>query len=131
MVKFVNTEMDQLGGILGNKLYVLEFLVSDQQYRLMDLQTIRYFSFTMRNVIIHLSSNSVHISSNFLNTMLLGLVKGSIKGSVSEEISLPLYCILLSVGNPVVDYFSVDVEGAEMGILKSIPWHMVQIKVKV
>ena len=63
--------------------------------------------------------------------MLLGLVRGSIKGTISEEICLPLYSILLALDNPIVDYFSLDVEGAEMGILKSIPWHKVNIKVKI
>ena len=48
---------------------------------------------------------------------------------MSEEICLPLYSILLSLGNPTVDYFSLDVEGAEMGILESIPWDKVDIRV--
>ena len=43
---------------------------------------------------------------------------------------MPLYSILLSLGNPTVDYFSLDVEGAEMGILESIPWDKVDIRVK-
>ena len=44
--------------------------------------------------------------------------------------ALPLEdCILLAMGNPVVDYFSLDVEGAELPILKSIPWDSVDIKV--
>ena len=62
--------------------------------------------------------------------LFVGLVRSNIKGTISEEICLPLYSILLSVGNPVVDYFSLDVEGAEMGILKSIPWDKVDIKVR-
>ena len=40
----------------------------------------------------------------------------------------PLYEILLAIGNPTIDYFSLDVEGAEFGILKSIPWDKVDIK---
>lgn len=34
----------------------------------------------------------------------------------------PLYSILLALGNPVVDYFSLDVEGTEIAILQTIPW---------
>jgi hypothetical protein len=41
----------------------------------------------------------------------------------------PLYSILLAVGNTQVDYFSVDVEGSELQVLTSIPWHKVNIKV--
>jgi len=41
----------------------------------------------------------------------------------------PLYSILLALGNPTVDYFSLDVEGAEQGILETIPWDKVDIRV--
>ena len=47
----------------------------------------------------------------------------------TEETCLPLYSILLALGNPRVDYFSLDVEGAEIGILQSIPWSKIDIKV--
>ena len=58
-------------------------------------------------------------------------MRDNVKGSLSEEICLPLYSILLSIGNPTVDYFSLDVEGAEMGILESIPWDKVDIRVRI
>jgi hypothetical protein len=41
----------------------------------------------------------------------------------------PLYSILLAVGKTKVDYFSLDVEGSETQILKTVPWHRVDIKV--
>ena len=37
----------------------------------------------------------------------------------------PLYTILLALGNPVVDYFSLDIEGAEYPVLKTIPFEKV------
>ena len=40
----------------------------------------------------------------------------------------PLYSVLLSLGNPVVHYFSLDVEGAELKVLKTVPWDKVDIK---
>ena len=40
----------------------------------------------------------------------------------------PLYSILLALGNPTVDYFSLDVEGVEAGVLNSIPWDKVDIR---
>ena len=49
--------------------------------------------------------------------------------SQSKALCLPFYAILLAMGNPTVDYFSLDVEGAELPILKTIPWDKVDIKV--
>jgi len=42
---------------------------------------------------------------------------------------MPIYSILLAMGNPTVNYFSLDVEGAEFAILKTIPWDKVDIQV--
>ena len=42
---------------------------------------------------------------------------------------VPLYSILQALGNPVVDFFSLDVEGSEEGVLGSIPWDKVDIRV--
>ena len=47
----------------------------------------------------------------------------------SKALCLPFFSILLAVGNPQVDYFSLDVEGSELSILKTIPWEQVKIKV--
>jgi hypothetical protein len=41
----------------------------------------------------------------------------------------PLYSVLLALGNPTVDYFSLDVEGAEWPIIKSIPFDKVNISI--
>ena len=41
----------------------------------------------------------------------------------------PLYSILLAIGKTKIDYFGLDVEGSEYKILKTIPWHKVDIKV--
>ena len=48
---------------------------------------------------------------------------------VIKAICLPLYTVLSAVGNPVVDYFSLDIEGAELAVLKTIPWDKVDIKI--
>ena len=41
---------------------------------------------------------------------------------------LPLYSMLLSLGNPTVDFLSLDIEGAEFQVLKNIPWESVDIR---
>ena len=41
---------------------------------------------------------------------------------------LPVYSLLLALGNPTVDFFSLDVEGAEIRVLKTIPFDKVDIR---
>ncbi|XP_045170262.2 uncharacterized protein LOC123532763 [Mercenaria mercenaria] len=40
----------------------------------------------------------------------------------------PLYSILLALNQLTVDFFSLDVEGDELNVLKTIPWNKVNIK---
>merc|ERR1712241_369658 len=42
---------------------------------------------------------------------------------------MPLYTILLALGNPTVHYFSLDIEGAELQVLRTIPFDKVDIKI--
>ena len=69
------------------------------------------------------------------NSIFPGKVNGWAKSEVESNakiikaVCLPIYTILSAVGNPVVDFFSLDVEGAELEILKTIPWDKVHIKV--
>ena len=46
-----------------------------------------------------------------------------------NAVCLSLYSILLALGNPVVGYLSLDIEGEELPVLKTIPWHKVYVKV--
>ncbi|XP_047739983.1 protein Star-like isoform X2 [Hyalella azteca] len=52
-------------------------------------------------------------------------------GDVSYNIvqCFPFYSFLLAANITTVDYFSLDVEGQEFNVLKTIPWHRVDIKV--
>jgi len=42
---------------------------------------------------------------------------------------IPLYTLLKAAGNPRVNLFVLDIEGAEFHVLKSIPWDKVDIEV--
>ena len=42
----------------------------------------------------------------------------------------PLFSLLLASNLTTIDYFSLDVEGEELNVLKNIPWHNVDIKVR-
>lgn len=51
----------------------------------------------------------------------------SSKGDKVQVQCFPLYSVLKAMGNPHVDYFSLDVEGAEYPVLKSIPFDKTKI----
>ena len=38
--------------------------------------------------------------------------------------------MLLALDNPKVNYFSLDIEGAEIQVLRSVPWQLVDIEVR-
>ena len=41
---------------------------------------------------------------------------------------VPLYTLLLALGNPTVNWFILDIEGAEYQVLQTIPWDEVDIE---
>lgn len=53
----------------------------------------------------------------------------SIKQKLAIVQCFPLYSILLAIGRTEIDFFSLDVEGHELKILRTIPWHKITIKV--
>ena len=92
------------------------------------------------------STSGLPMLVDFVNAKALGAIKeidqkmklmGSLPKQVQQDnlqgeskaLCLSFYSILLSVGNPVVDYLSLDIEGAELPVLKTIPWDKVDIKV--
>ena len=63
-----------------------------------------------------------------------GLVPEHDKEELSKGLSynlqcFPTYSLLLALENPTVNYFSLDIEGAEFLVLQSIPWDKVDIEV--
>ena len=55
-----------------------------------------------------------------------GLVQEPSETSFQHQ-CLPLVSLLLALDNPTVHYFSLDIEGAELQVLKTIPWDKVDI----
>jgi hypothetical protein len=49
-------------------------------------------------------------------------------GKTIRKICFPLYSILMALENPIVDYLSLDLEGPELQVLKSLPFDKVDIK---
>lgn len=54
--------------------------------------------------------------------------KQNIKADPVQVQCLPLYSILLALNQTTVDFFSLDVEGDELSVLKTIPFEKVNIK---
>ena len=50
-------------------------------------------------------------------------------GKTIKAQCFPLQSVLMALGNPIVDYFSLDVEGSEFPILKSLDWDNVNISI--
>ena len=42
---------------------------------------------------------------------------------------LPLYSLLLAVNKTEIDFLSLDIQGAELGVLRALPWDRIKIKV--
>jgi len=74
-----------------------------------------------------------HAASITYNVDHEGLILEGVEYPLSvakfEVECFPLYSILLAMGNPTVNYFSLDIEGAEFQVLRTIPWAKVDIEV--
>ena len=58
-------------------------------------------------------------------------MRDSIPGDMRSRYQLqcyPLYDLLLALHNPRVDFLSLDIEGAELAVLRTIPWDKVNIE---
>ena len=60
---------------------------------------------------------------------------GIVPESREDEDTYPMQCvplyslIMAAAGNVTVNYLSLDIEGAELQVLKTLPWHKVDIEV--
>lgn len=86
-----------------------------------------------------LATKNVPHVVEFLSYNAIGGIKGEVKGWASKDVEanaklikvlcLPFISILHAIENPSVDYFSLDIEGVELDVLKTIPWNKVDIKI--
>ncbi|XP_046653134.1 protein Star-like [Daphnia pulicaria] len=88
-------------------------------------------SWTLQNC---LSLEKYPTEVSFDKTEITGKIIGSKvsqseldNGKLANVQCFPLYSILLAHGQNWVDFFSLDVEGHELQVLKTIPWHKVNI----
>nr|XP_045621783.1 protein Star-like isoform X2 [Procambarus clarkii] len=45
-----------------------------------------------------------------------------------QTTAIPFYSLLLALNITQIDYFSIDIEGAEMKVLRTIPWDKIKIR---
>ena len=57
----------------------------------------------------------------------LSLCKEETESSSTVQ-CVSLYTLLLAMDNPTVNWFILDIEGAEYQVLQTIPWHLVDIE---
>ncbi|XP_023321595.1 uncharacterized protein LOC111696271 [Eurytemora carolleeae] len=69
-----------------------------------------------------------HFSQKAIEDGMAGLVPEENDNSFKIQ-CFPLYSLILATGNRTVNYLSLDIEGAEFQVLKSIPWNKVDIEV--
>lgn len=50
-------------------------------------------------------------------------------GKLIKAQCFPLYSILLAVGRTKIDYLTLDIQGHELRVLKTLPWEKVDITV--
>lgn len=77
--------------------------------------------FLFRTVVFKQNFNQGRISQNQLDDQ-------NREGNVQVQ-CFPIYSILAALNQTRVDYFSLDIEGDELAVLKTIPWHNVHIQV--
>ena len=53
----------------------------------------------------------------------------SYDSSISISYCFPFYSFMLAIGRTEIDYFSLDVEGLELEVLRTIPFDKLNIKV--
>ena len=102
--------------------------------------TLRLRNRKVKSLNVCLSRKSIPEEVTFLDYGEVGGIEGEVRGWTSEVVNsanttrikvvcLPIHTILSALGNPKVDYFSLDVEGVELDVLKSVPWEKVDIDV--
>ncbi|XP_047475703.1 protein Star-like isoform X3 [Penaeus chinensis] len=75
----------------------------------------------------HPYPNTVMFKQSFNIGKISSLETGHEHRGFAEVQCLPLYSLLLALNTTKVDYFSLDVEGAELDVLRTIPWEKVDI----
>jgi len=77
---------------------------------------------------LHTKPHFAPFAQKALEEGMAGLVAE--EGEDTNELQcFPLASILFAVGNQTVNYLSLDIEGAEIQILQTLPWRLVDIEV--
>lgn len=70
---------------------------------------------------------------NFKSTFAMGSIQEKNHSEENDDDIVqvqcfPLYSIMLAVNKTAIDFLSLDIEGSELRVIRTIPWHKVDIK---
>ena len=135
-VKFEAMEKPNLSGMLneegksarmvgkykGSKVFTFTF--NGSKVFTFTFKGSKVFTFTFKGLKVSTFTfkGSKVFTFTFISTFTF---KGSKVKTVVDVLCLPLFTLLAALDFPTVDFFSLDVEGAELGILRTIPWDRV------
>ena len=102
--------------------------------------TLRKRNRKIKSLNVCLSRKTTPEIVTFLDASGVGGIEGEVKSWAKDfvnspktaricKLCIPIRSILAAMGNPKVDYFSLDVEGVELDVLKNIPWSKVDIDI--
>ena len=60
---------------------------------------------------------------------ILGFPGGVPNSEILKMQCMPFYSIIAALENPKIDFFSLDIDGVDLQVLETIPWHLVDISV--
>ena len=60
---------------------------------------------------------------------ILGFPGGIPNSKILKMQCMPFYSIIAALGNPKIDFFSLDIDGVDFQVLETIPWQLVDISV--
>ena len=60
---------------------------------------------------------------------ILGFPGGISQSQILRMQCMPFYSIIQALGNPKIDFFSLDIDGVDLQVLLTIPWDKVDISV--
>jgi hypothetical protein len=79
------------------------------------------------NTCLSTTTSPQTINFDLGDDMASGLAQNNTNQPVRMQ-CLPLYTLLLAIGNPTVDFLSLDIEGPEYEVLLTVPWDKVDIR---
>jgi len=80
---------------------------------------------------VTLSFHQVSFKQQFNQGAISDYPAGEVRKGFVDVQCFPLFTFLLAINRTTIDYLSLDVEGGELDVLYTVPFHRVNIKVSI